>query len=536
MLYKDFIDLKMSENKKIAQEIYNKNKKSYSMTGSSVEAYQSIVVSLKMILKLKNSDIKKGIIIDGNLDGAIDCIYCDDKNKYIHVFDVKYTNSFARNDIVNIFANEFRKNFLNKKTNLTSLNQLACRNIENARDKYFNKKYKVIIYFIRLDFHGDCIKEFEKHKIHLDKDFSRYSNLSIKAVGLSELVNNYFCREKKEFFEKLDFDDDNIFYDKENKVAVGKIEIAKVVDMINKSEKVLNYNIFDDNVRVDQENESLDDDLIKTLKNNKDRFFLFHNGITISCSSLETTDSKEFELDNPQILNGCQSMKSLQRISKQSDSKELIDNSLILCRLFQGKDNNDINSVCQSTNSQRPINNWDLRANDLIQKIIENLLLQNGYSYNRKVVRKKGFEKIIITDLAQWISACILKKPAKAKASKKQLFDISSGYKSDYFKTIFNNKYTINRLVKVCSFCIFVKNELSKRKKGESDKDKKSFLDHANFHIMAHVFNYGNQDEGSIQIAINKCHKAVIKSRKINGNEFSYNNIFKNKNTWGYMN
>jgi hypothetical protein len=536
MLYKDFIELKMSENKKIAQEIYNKNKKVHSMTGSDVKAYESIVTSLKMILKLKDFDIRKNIITDGNLDGAIDALYCDDKNKYIHIFDVKFTNSFARNDIINIFSNEFLRNFLNKKTNLKPLNKLACQNITSARDKYFIKKYKVKIYFVRLDFYGDCVKEFEKHKVHLDKNFSKYSNLLLEPIGLNELIDKYFSRERKEFFEKLDFDDDNVFYDKNNDVAIGRINISKIVEMINKSEKLgKSYNIFDDNVRIDQENKTLDNDLLQTLKNNKERFYLFHNGITVSCSNLETTDSKEFELYNPQILNGCQSMKSLQRIYNDTSNKKFIDGSLILCRVFKGKDNNDVNSVCQSTNSQRPIDKWDLRTNDLIQKILENLLVKKGYSYNRKIIRKKGFGKIVITDLAQWISSCIVKEPAEAKSSKKNLFDISNGDKSNYFTKIYNNKYRIDDLVKVCSTCIFVKETLSKIKKKESDKDKKSFLDHANFHIMAYVYNYGTKDEKSVRIAISKCEKAAIKSRSVNRSEYSYNNIFKNKNTWSYL-
>lgn len=530
MIYLDFVNSKKSENLKLAQEILNKNRTVYKIQDSNEEAYLNIVTSLKMILGLNDKDIKSDLIFDGKKDGSIDAIKIDKKERTIHVFDVKKTDKFERGEIINDFLGEFKRNFLDFKTDLKPLNQLACSKTLLARDAYLNKGYKVIIYFVRIGFCGDCLAVNKRYQKNIDKEFLSCSNISYQFIGSEELVSRYFGKNSNTFSHQLVFDDNNIFYDKNNKVAVGKIKIKDIIEMIQSAEGKSSYNIFDDNVRVDQENETLDIDLMKTLENNKERFFLFHNGITISSSSLVSATGKKFNLINPQVLNGCQSVKSLQRIYIKN--KKLISNSLILCRLFEGINSDDVNAVCQSTNSQRPIYTWDLRANDLIQKSLEVLLVSGGYSYNRKIIRKGVIKKVIITDLAQWIESCINRRPAAAKSNKKGLFDITNGADSDYFKNIFTIKHKTKDILKVCSVCIFVKDTLSKIKKTYKKKEDRSFLDHANMHIMAYVYNYGEESEADVLNAIKVCQNAAEKMRKEYGNDYSNNNIFKNPKTW----
>lgn len=530
MIYFDFINSEKNKCVALSDGIFNRNRNYYKISRSDQEAYLNIVISLKMLLNLTNNEIKNNLIFDGDKDGAIDALFIDKKNESIHIFDVKKGNKFERNDVINIFLSEFKRNFLNSKTNLNSLNNLAKLRINCARNLYFKQKYKVIIHFVRIGFLGDSQEICQKYKKNIDKEFANCSNLTYEFIGQNELVENYLRKMRSTINCRISFDENDVFYDKANNVATGKIKIKDIIEIVNKSEQNISYNIFDDNIRIDQINKNLDSDLTKTLQDNGERFFLFHNGITISSQEMFSANGKVFELVNPQILNGCQSIKSLQRIYKKN--KKIIDNKFILCRLFKGKNSEDINAVCQSTNSQRPIYTWDLRTNDLIQKVLESLLLQSGYSYNRKNSKKRGNRKIIITDLAQWIESCLNKKPANAKSNKKGLFDISDGFNSDYFRSIFSINHKIDDIIKVCSVCMFVKDKLFEIKKSYKRKQDKSFLDHANMHIMAHVFNYGNEDSKSVSIAINACKKAATKMRVEYGSDYSNNNIFKNPKTW----
>ena len=366
----------------------------------------------------------------------------------------------------------------------------------------------------------------------INKNLVGYNGVSFEFVELFALMNKFFDRNNPRFKWDLDFKKNNVFYSSPDKVAIGKIKILDIIGMINSADNT-KYNIFDDNVRTDQEDDSLQNDLKSTLEFNPERFFLFHNGVTVSCKTLETRNGEYLKLTDPQIINGCQSLKSLQKIYNDPNNDDLLKDSEILCRVFEGKNTNDVNAVCQSTNSQRPIYNWDLRANDLVQKVLQELLPENNLFYNRKKKKKKEGNKIYITDLAQWIHACVNEEPAAAKSSKKKLFDISCGDKSDYYLKIFKSNFPIQKVFGVCDNCIFVRDEIKKIKSKTSSKDKKSFLDNADFHIMAFVYKFGSKDSDSVRVAVKKCWQ-IVKDMRVE-KEYSYNNIFKNSKTWSKL-
>lgn len=535
MLQRDFILMHIRNNFSLAGKIFANNRLKFGITGSNQNAYSMIVTCLKMLFKLSDRQIARRVIIDGNNDGAVDAIYVDDQNRVIHVLDVKGTDTFGRNEIINIFLGEFKRNFLNRNTNLTPLNFLARARIGEARIKYLENQYKVKVYFIRCLFLGDACSHNTSLKTRFIKEISQYQDISVEFIGAEDLISRLFYRDKKEFPYRIIFNNNDFFCDRQNNVAIGKIPIIDIVNMVNLAEQPdINYNIFDDNVRVDHENDSLKDDLKQTLLNNLERFFLFHNGITLSCSNISNRGDNYFDLVNPQILNGCQSIKALQRIYFESGCQDCFNGATILCRLFQSRDSNDVNSICQSTNSQRPITTWDLRANDTIQKILEGLFLDNCYFYNRKRSRNGSQNKVYITDLAQWICTCLEEKPAKAKSAKKYLFDISKGDRSDYVMNIFKSNHNITNLINLCSSCLFVKSIIDKsRKERPRDKDYRSFLKHADFHIMAYFWKFGQpNDEQSARGAIGRCLLIATNIMTTQGASASYNNIFKNEQTW----
>lgn len=79
----------------------------------------------------------------------------------------------------------------------------------------------------------------------------------------------------------------------------------KLVKLMTTSDGLLRRNMFDDNVRDSQGNSTVNQEILSTLKEYPDRFVLFNNGITIVCKNVQTQDRK-YILENPQIVNGCQ--------------------------------------------------------------------------------------------------------------------------------------------------------------------------------------------------------------------------------------
>ncbi len=96
-----------------------------------------------------------------------------------------------------------------------------------------------------------------------------------------------------------------------------------------------NYMLFEENVREYLGTRGINNGIIKTLQSSTDRenFFYYNNGITLICEELKTLrpsagmssgqqNQYGFELKNPQIVNGCQTINSIAEVlSRCSESK-----------------------------------------------------------------------------------------------------------------------------------------------------------------------------------------------------------------------
>ncbi len=533
MLLKEYIERRINQDFKLAKKIFSHNREHYSMKGSSENAYAAIITIIKILFGFNNDEIyNKELITDGKKDGGVDAIVVNKAKKQINILDVK-SEGFDRQSILNGFLEELKRNFFNPNTSLHNLNPLAAKKIKEARKRFLKGNYKIYLNIIR---YSDKKNAENKLKKNLESHLNNYTGVELKLLNLRDLVKVDINYSKKiNFLDRIEFQDNSSFYDKKNRIVIGKVLLIKLLDMFEKADDE-KYNIFEDNIRVNQNDKSLKFSFKNTILERKNKFYLFHNGITVSCKNLkQISDKYVFNVINPQIINGCQSLSTLYNMYQ---NKEILAGDckkiMILTRLFEAEDENEINSVCQSTNTQRKIDKWDLRTNDFIQKTLEEILNLEGYSYQRK--KKPGIkDKILITDLGQWIYSCKYMKPAKAKSSKKDLFDIIKGDKSIY-KEIFNEEeLKIDEITKICDYCIFVQEEIKREKKilkGVNNKNKRAFLDHANFHIMTFLYNYDKKEVQSFKKAVNFCKKAAKIIRKKEGKEYSYNNIFKNEATW----
>ena len=122
----------------------------------------------------------------------------------------------------------------------------------------------------------------------------------------------------------------------------------------------------------------------KTIKDTSkhDKFFLFHNGITLVCDKL-VEDGNSVELTNYSVINGCQSMITLY------ESRDMItDGMQLLAKVIQLDQTSDlVADITYYTNNQNPIRLQDLRADDRVHKGIQaqfTELLDKQVLYKRK--------------------------------------------------------------------------------------------------------------------------------------------------------
>ena len=200
---------------------------------------------------------------------------------------------------------------------------------------------------------------------------------------------------------------------------------------------VLKSHLTEGNVRFFLgENTSINSSIIETAKDNKlsEIFWAMNNGLTIIGDSITPLSSNEYSIDNPQIVNGCQTVHCLNEAYKLNNNK-LPDNLKIFVKIVN-TDNLEIQtSIISATNSQNPVKASSLKANDDIQRNIEKHLLKSGIYYERRENYYKrqnitGNKVISLLKLSQILISTIIKESISAINDPSKFFDSDEKYKT----------------------------------------------------------------------------------------------------------
>lgn len=231
---------------------------------------------------------------------------------------------------------------------------------------------------------------------------------------------------------------------------ISIINGADIAELVRKHQSA----IFEANIRDYFKRSDLNSKIIATSADeNESKFFWsYNNGLTMTCSKVEEMPNNKYKLHNLQIVNGCQTsnaiylaLKNKERINefnlKIAEGKELTktekdefnkieklqfkNNTSLLVKIIETKNEDFIYKITETTNSQTPIKAFSLKANDDIQKLIEKYFENNGVSYERRInsLRNKGRKNVIsIQKLFQLYTAQILFKPSQVKTRPKGMF------------------------------------------------------------------------------------------------------------------
>ena len=196
--------------------------------------------------------------------------------------------------------------------------------------------------------------------------------------------------------------------------------------------------------------------IIETAKSDSKSqiFWAMNNGLTIICDSINALGSNEYTLDNPQVVNGCQTIHCLQMAyNEKKDMQEtdpekievtkLPSNLKVFVKLVRANNSEIQTSIISATNSQSPVHSASLKANDVIQKNIEAHLRKNEFYYERRenFYKRQGMSgnKVVgLLKMAQIIHTIVNKESIIATNDTASLFDTQQ--KSKIYSTIFNEK------------------------------------------------------------------------------------------------
>jgi len=192
-------------------------------------------------------------------------------------------------------------------------------------------------------------------------------------------------------------------------------------------------------------------DIEKTVLSDPEKLIIFNNGLTIVCKKLTKISDSIIELNEPLIVNGCQTSWAIWNAYKIKKSINQSLNAYIYARIIETLDQNSIKDVTNATNNQNPITSRDKHSKDEEQTAIcqafsefspkifydykaglKNSLERTNriQSYYIRTIRGKPKPRVIDNTLAGQLYLALLGKPAFAKTNKKDIFDIPEIYKT----------------------------------------------------------------------------------------------------------
>ncbi len=202
------------------------------------------------------------------------------------------------------------------------------------------------------DDHFSGCKQFLIRELEKVEQFER---VEVKIVGGEQLKN--FCRELKNQFD-VQMNVIDIFpMIVDSKTDVKKAyaftcEALEFLKILTKEDGSLRRSLFNDNVRdYLGDNKTVNSEIETTINENPEMFLLCNNGITIVCSEFEQVRDKLVKIENPQIVNGCQTSNSLFN-QRENPSIEKVK---LLIRLISTENPGISNKIVRGTNKQNQV-------------------------------------------------------------------------------------------------------------------------------------------------------------------------------------
>lgn len=304
------------------------------------------------------------------------------------------------------------------------------KDIYLIQNKYYSNSTTITAEYIKNDFLLRAITALEngtyKKSEELQNAFTKYKDHSDFTVYLQLFVtNNVRCKEADDYVKRFNIEHPkyraSIFYlDDIAEKYYGEIKQVKKnltvkVQSVNKGtilnintedyklENVIDaryvlapvvsvyrlyrdaiekgYPIFDKNIREYLGNRGVNKNMYITLLDSDDRknFFYYNNGVTVICDSMGKINTQAstynmnayFEITNPQIVNGCQTVNTIYESLKNVDpaqlEKEYKDTFVMLkiLEIDQGNTYEDslYKNIVRFNNSQNPIDEKTFVAN-----------------------------------------------------------------------------------------------------------------------------------------------------------------------------
>lgn len=324
-----------------------------------------------------DEDVILNNITDIN-DKGIDCFVHYEDTKELYLIQNKYYSEstfVSREDVSDFLYTPLQLLLQGNYKRSAELQKLFSRAITDS-------DYNIWLHFyVTNEYRSNDIKDLI-NGFHTD-DERINANIGAKYYTLEDIRSMYF---NDRFTEKINFTAELPTRNSGTMLAVRLEEyelqwminlryvMVNVVDLyyVYREAVKKNYELFEENIREYLGTCGINNGIIKTLRDEKDRenFFYYNNGVTIICDKVgkynpkSGTDFDGLKLTNPQIVNGCQTVNSIAEVLSHyndEDLKKEFNKTFVLVKVFvfdektkREHDQLDVNIV-KFTNSQNAI-------------------------------------------------------------------------------------------------------------------------------------------------------------------------------------
>jgi hypothetical protein len=300
----------------------------------------------------------------------------------------------------------------------------------------------------------DSIDEFKNYQISI------YDKAQIEEQIKSVLTPRRFVAEGK---VKIYSDDGFIQYD--NTGLIANISANSLKDLYDRFK---DQGLFEQNFRYYIRNKRIDDNINLSLKKKRNIFWFLNNGIIIGCKDFHI-DGNIVKIYDFSIINGCQTTTLLGEYKGRNEGEDFS----LSCKFVKPEEHssdedffNFISEIAETSNTQKPISDRDLKSNRPEQKELESLLktgdpkiyieIKRGKSRVRKNL--KDWQHLRNDYLGQLILSFNLQQPGTARSLKYKIF-------SDYntYNKIFMGRKDKENMVSLLKLNYYIKDYLDKK-------------------------------------------------------------------------
>ncbi|MEA1937290.1 MAG: AIPR family protein [Patescibacteria group bacterium] len=486
---------------------------------------------------------------EGGDDLKIDGLYVDTSKSgdlQVYIFQSKYRTNLSRgigkneidatiNSIKKILSGEIPKNRINKKI------QAKIEDLQDAIKEFGVIPY-INVYFVT---NGQLPEERDKEEIEI---FTEKENRKVYFYSTEEILRYVEKIQKKDCKVSIVAKGDIATQDlKKVKSFVATISASELLKIYNEAGR---DNVLEKNIRYYFGDNKINKEIKATAESKEDApyFWFFNNGVSIICDYLEAegdaSGNQVILLENPTIVNGGQTTKTLFELSKKNSLfQDTIEKVFLLARIYQTKNEELIKKITEGTNRQNPIYVRDIKANDKVQGAVKEYFKVKGiYLETKRNEYKENIspDKIVKNDTIMQAYLSLYKNiPHQAKSSKNGVFE-------KYFNNIFIQENTDLPKEFFRSYELL---KFTQTKEMQADlAGQNAFLPHASFAIIytmgrvnREIKNVsGDISQNSLESAYAKAIEIINKSiedeRAILDDAYSHNKFFKGQNLISLIN